>query len=96
MTVYVDPLMSHGWRLYGRPVQNCHLFTDGELEELHALARQIGMKRSWFQPKSTSHYDLTPSRRTAAIAAGAVEVNRRRAVEIWRARRVAEAQQHGS
>lgn len=85
MTVYVDPLMTHGWMLRGRPVQNCHMFTDGDLEELHALAARIGLKRSWFQAHaSTPHYDLTPSRRTAAIAAGAVEVTKHQAVDIWR------------
>lgn len=85
MTVYVDPLMLHGWRLRGRTVQNCHMFTDGSFEELHAIALKIGMKRSWFQASaSTPHYDLTPSRRAAALAAGAIEVDRRGAVEIWR------------
>lgn len=89
MTVYVDELMDHGWKMYGRLVQNCHLFTGtADLSELHAIAQRIGMRRSWFQNKvSAPHYDLTPSRRAAAIAAGAEPVNRRRAVEIWRARR---------
>lgn len=92
MTIYVDPLMSHGWNLRGHAVQNCHLFTDGTLDELHNFAAQIGMKRSWFQPHSTPHYDLTPSRRKVAVALGAVEVDRRQAVTIWRARRTLEAQ----
>lgn len=84
MTCYVDPLARNGWRLG----PNCHLFTDGDLQELHALAGRIGMKRAWFQPfpqHSVPHYDLTASRRAAAVKCGAVEVDRRRAVQIWRA-----------
>lgn len=89
MTVYVDPLEDFGWVLRGRRVQSCHMFTDTvELDELHRVALAIGMKLSWFQDKkSCPHYDLTPSRRAAAIAAGAVEMDRRGAVAIWRARR---------
>lgn len=89
MTVYVDPLANWGWRLRGRTVPSCHLFTDTlELDALHAVAEAIGMKRSWFQDKVTApHYDLTPSRRLAAIQAGAVEIDRRGAAEIWRMRR---------
>lgn len=91
--IYVDPLMNHGWVLRGRPVPSSHLLTDDQdLLELHNFALRIGMKRAWFQPKSTPHYDLTPKRRSMAIAAGAIEIDRRRAAEIcafWRARRAA-------
>jgi hypothetical protein len=88
VTCYVDELMRHGWIMYGREIRSCHLFTDSaELEELHALAARIGLKRGWFQAKSTPHYDLTALRRNAALAAGAVAVDRRQAVAIWRARR---------
>lgn len=89
MTVYVDQLESWGWVLRGRTVQSCHLFTDTlELDELHAVALAIGMRRSWFQDKPTApHYDLTASRRAAAVALGVVEVDRRAAATIWRQRR---------
>lgn len=89
MTVYVDDLANWGWRLRGREVASCHLFTDSlDLEELHALAARIGMKRAWFQDHPRApHYDLTPSRRADAVAHGAVEADRERAVSIWRARR---------
>jgi hypothetical protein len=74
MTVYVDWLMNHGWRLG----PNCHMTTDQEdLTELHEMARRIGMKRTWFQPAppaSVPHYDLVASRRTRAIKLGAVEI----------------------
>lgn len=91
MTVYVDHLEDWGWKLRGRPVQSCHMFTDTvELDALHELATKIGMKLSWFQDKPRCpHYDLTPARRRAAIAAGAVEVDRHAAVAIWRERREA-------
>lgn len=76
MSVYVDRLMkwprTKAWP-YG---EACHLFADG-LEELHAFAAKIGMRRAWFQGKATlPHYDLTAKRRAAAVAAGAKEVER--------------------
>ena len=27
----------------------CHMATDGELEELHAFAARLGLRRAWFQ-----------------------------------------------
>lgn len=54
--------------------QACHLFCDRpeSLEELHKLAQQIGLRRSWFQSNSVlPHYDLTASKRSKAIKAGA-------------------------
>lgn len=93
MTVYVDSLEEWGWKMRGRTVPSCHMFTDGvELDDLHAIAQQIGMKRAWFQNHRVApHYDLTASRRAAAVMLGVVEVGRRQAVEIWRARREAVA-----
>lgn len=91
MTVYVDPLAKFGWKLRGRETASCHLFTDDiDLQSLHDLAQKIGMKRAWFQDKAAApHYDLTPSRRQAAVVAGAVELDRKEAVGVWRARRAA-------
>ena len=89
MTVYVDDLGHYGWVLRGRETSSCHLFSDSlDLAELHAIAAAIGMRRAWFQDKHRApHYDLTPSRRAVAVAAGAVPVDRRTAVGIWRQRR---------
>lgn len=54
---------------------SCHLTTDGTLDELHAFAAKIGLKREWFQPHQRHpHYDLTASKREKALAAGAVFV----------------------
>lgn len=99
MSCYVDPLFvmqsrnAQAFRVGARSGHRwCHLFTDGPLEELHTLAAGIGMKRSWFQADAdVGHYDLTPSKREAALGAGALEVDRRRAMEIWRATREAAA-----
>lgn len=70
--VYVDSLINLGWR-WG---MSCHLIADSE-EELHAFAEGIGLKRIWFQPKSSPHYDLTASRRLKAIMHGAIELDRK-------------------
>jgi len=86
--VYVDPLAAHGFRLRGRVVQSCHLVTNMvDLSELHRIAAVAGMRREWFQDGSSPHYDLTESRREAAIAAGAVPVDRVGLVAVVRQRR---------
>lgn len=70
--------------------QACHLFCDKpeNLEELHKLAQQIGLRRNWFQGNSVlPHYDLTVSKQNKAIKAGAILVNRNTEVKfirIWR------------
>lgn len=74
MTVFVDELMK--WR----PTKircfrsgSCHL-TD-TLEELHAFAARLGLKRAWFQDhRIAPHYDLTASKRERALELGAVFV----------------------
>lgn len=51
--------------------QNAYLFADSD-EELHAFASRLGLKRSWFQAKSTfPHYDLTASKQFKAMQLGA-------------------------
>jgi len=72
MSVYVDRLMNHGWKLYGRVIQSCHLTAD-EVAELHIFAQKIGLKPGWFQPTSKPHYDLTPNKRMEALKYGAIE-----------------------
>jgi hypothetical protein len=79
VAVYVDPPMVHNTRV-GRispATPWCHMWAD-DLEELHALASRIGMRRQWFQDKgsgSLPHYDLTPPKRLAALVAGAIPVD---------------------
>ncbi len=91
MAAYVDDLLEHPLAAYhgdghAKRVgarnghQWCHLYADTE-EELHAFATAIGLRRSWGQLShaGTPHYDLTPTRRVLAVAAGAVELDRKAA-----------------
>ena len=68
MTVYVDEFPA-GW---GKWTGGGHLTTT-DIDELHAMARQIGLKRSWFQDKTFPHYDCQRRIRALAVAAGAVQ-----------------------
>ena len=71
MGVYIDTMKAK----YGRMVM-CHMTAD-TLEELHAMADKIGVKRRWFQcpPKaSRPHYVICQSKKAKALAAGAIEV----------------------
>lgn len=89
MSVYVDPLMEHGGSSTFRWKTSCHMYAD-TLDELHAMALVVGMKRSWFQDKpSMPHYDLVESRRRDAVRRGAVEHTKREMVAFMQARRAA-------
>jgi hypothetical protein len=70
MTIYVDDVQRYP------SGQWCHMATDGTLEELHAFALHLGLKRSWFQNKPRHpHYDLRPTKRILAIQKGAKAVD---------------------
>ncbi len=83
--IYVDPLFGYPIKTttagQARRVaernggQWCHMWTEpGNEAALHMLAQSIGLRREWFQNrKGFPHYDLTPRRRSAALAHGAVE-----------------------
>jgi len=68
VTVFVDPLTQWNGK------QWCHMGTDGNLSELHAISYAIKLKRCWFQAGRHPHYDLRPSKRALAIKRGAVPV----------------------
>lgn len=61
-----------------------HLFCDGDLDELHGFAEDLGLRRSWFQPSDRpdlkpfqrAHYDLTPRVRKMALKKGAMKAGR--------------------
>jgi hypothetical protein len=89
VSVYVDPLFEYGGSAAFKWKHSCHMYAD-TLEELHAMAKKIGMRSEWFQNKENGdlpHYDLRDSRRVKAIMFGAVEHTRHQMVEYRRARR---------
>lgn len=71
MTVYVD-----NERIPWRGKLWCHLVADS-LEELHQFADRLGLRRSWFQGKSSyPHYDITTVVRERALRLGALPGSR--------------------
>jgi hypothetical protein len=90
VSVYVDKAVNS----YGRMIM-CHMVADTPAE-LHAMADRIGVARRWFQdPRtmnvSTPHYDIAKSKRRLAIAAGAVECDRKDFVDHVRRIRISKA-----
>ena len=75
MPVYVDGQKNS----FGR-MKMCHMSAD-TLDELHDMAKAIGLKRAWFQDERVPHYDLSLSKRKLAIEQGAVELNMFQMVE---------------
>ncbi len=73
MTVRVDELVLWPTRIRCFANGSCHLMADTE-DELHAFAARLGLRRAWFQPLSSPHYDLTASKRARALELGAVFV----------------------
>ena len=85
MTVYVDNPAKYNDKSINPAARRygdnwCHLFSDDQ-SELRELARHIGCDPAWEQhprkgvlPVTIYHFDLVPSKRTQAIAAGAVQV----------------------
>ena len=87
MSVYVDPIMptlvNKNWK-YPR---GCHLVAD-TIAELHSFAACLGLKSSWFQNRTMPHYDLTPNKRKLAVKIGAIEVDRKQFVELFKEQRL--------
>lgn len=73
MSVYVDNMRAG----YGRMIM-CHMIADSR-EELDAMAERIGVLRKWIQHPGTpkEHYDISLSKRSEAIAAGAKQITMR-------------------
>lgn len=80
MPVFVDTMRAP----FGRMIM-CHMFADTD-EELHAMARKIGVARRWHQrpaceapgmDASWSHYDICLSKKAHAIRSGATEIEYR-------------------
>lgn len=72
MTVYVDDS-----RLTWRGKSWCHLVADS-IDELHAFAARLGLKREWFQERTMyPHYDVTVNIRERALTLGACSGDKR-------------------
>lgn len=78
MAVYVDNAKNRLGRL-----KMAHMLADS-LDELHAMADRVGLRREWFQGEGTPHYDLCQARRKLAVQAGAIELDRRGVVAVIR------------
>lgn len=84
MTVYVGPVIVCQQTRRWRWNQVAHLYADSDAELLD-FAIGIGLKVGWFQPGAKRpHFDLTPSMRTKAVRAGAVEHDVHQEVEFHR------------
>lgn len=99
MTVYVDDLRMRAC-VGGHSSRWSHLIADTQAE-LHAFAQRLGLRREWFQDPVVSgrprakpntraaenwHYDVTDSKRTQALALGAVPVSWRELPDVISAR----------
>lgn len=90
VSVYVDDAFVAGdWGFW---TGGGHMQAD-TLEELHAMAERLGLRRAWFQSKPSrpwhDHYDLTRRHRAEAARLGAILVTSREAVQRNREVRLA-------
>lgn len=83
MAVYVDDMQAQ----YGR-MKMCHMISDDD-DELHAMAARIGVARKWHQKpgKPRRHYDICMSKKTLAVAAGAIPITWKQASAMTARRR---------
>lgn len=73
--LYVDAVADRGARWAGG--RSCHLVSDASERELLEFGVKLGLSVFWYQAKRTHpHFDLSPSWRARAIAAGAKPVDR--------------------
>lgn len=71
LSVYVDDMRAK----FGRMIL-CHMVADSR-EELDAMADTIGVARKWIQHADDPiavHYDISLTKRAAAVRAGAIEM----------------------
>lgn len=73
MSVYVDDMKAKY-----RGMIMCHMTSDNS-SELHAMAEAIGVQLKWVQNPGTinEHFDICLSKRSLAVAEGAIEVTGR-------------------
>lgn len=73
MSVYVDKTKEYPTTF--RYKRFCHMWADN-VEELHAFAGSLGLRRAWFQPfpkHRLAHYDIVPTKRALAVKLGAIQ-----------------------
>lgn len=81
MAILIDSFMNGARGPFHFRHRRCgHLVSDTSIEELHAFAEKLGMRREWFQRRSIPHYDLTGERYNLALAMGAELVSSRELV----------------
>jgi hypothetical protein len=70
--VYVDSAI---WKRPNGRKRYCHMTADS-VEELHAFAAKIGVKRCWYERsrRGVPHYDLSEEKRLLALENGATAV----------------------
>jgi hypothetical protein len=68
---------------YGRMIMS-HMAAD-TIEELHKMAQNIGISKKHFQDKKGKpHYDICKQNKQKAIKLGAIEVNDRELIKLFR------------
>jgi hypothetical protein len=76
MAVYVDR-----FRTPFRQIVMSHMLAD-TLDELLAMADQVGLRRQWLHADPVPHFDISQAKRKAAIDAGAIEIGRRQTAAL--------------
>lgn len=82
MTVFVDDMYRYPMGRFGR-LKMSHMIATTE-DELHAMAAAIGIARRWYQG---DHYDVSMSKRAAALHLGAIPVTMRQLSKMCMIRR---------
>lgn len=86
--IYVGEMMACLVNSNWRWRESCHLFCNGNLDELHTFAVKLGLRREWFQKHAAMpHYDLTRAKRQQALCLGAIPADRRTEglwIKTWR------------
>ncbi len=79
--IYVSDLTASETKLPYKKM--CQMTTNGDIQDLHDFAAQIGLRREWFQDESSHpHYDLTPNKRKQAISHGAIAISSRQLTSV--------------
>lgn len=81
MSVYVDMIRPVSTSRRWTHPEAAHLLAD-TIEELHAFAASIKLAKCWYSRGSTPHYDVNRTMWEKAIAAGAIQLDRKQTVAL--------------